>query len=97
LLYLYPLVFFLLGVSLATVNWSYTHYILDIAPPKDRASYVGLANTLGGLLVLAPVLGGALLDATSYGVLFGVTLAFALAALAVSARLPDELPELASA
>ena len=88
LYYLYPVTFLFVGISLSTANWSFTNYILDIAPSKDRATYVGLTNTLGGLLVLAPVLGGAILDATSFGALFAISLTiFALATMVVT-RLP---------
>jgi hypothetical protein len=49
------------------------NYLLEIAPASLRPSYVGLGNTILGVLTLAPTLGGWLLEATSYTVLFGVT------------------------
>ena len=88
LYYVYPLVFVLIGISLSTLNWSFTHYVLDIAPPKDRTTYVGLTNTLGGLVILAPVLGGAILEATSYSALFAISLAIFALAFAIAWKLP---------
>ena len=97
LYYFFPVTFLFIGISLSTSNWSFTNYILDIAPPKDRTTYVGLSNTLGGLLVLAPVLGGAILDATSFATLFAVSLTvFALATVVVS-RLPRQAAQVAGA
>jgi MFS family permease len=88
LLYLYSLVFLFLGVSLNAVTWAFTNYILDIAPPEDRSTYMGLTNTISGLLIVAPLLGGALLQLTSYTALFAVALAVYLAALMMALRLP---------
>ena len=45
-------------------------YVLGIAPTGLRPSYVGLANTIMGGLTVAPLLGGWLLEATSYPFLF---------------------------
>jgi MFS family permease len=49
------------------------NYMLEIAPPGMRPTYVGLGNTAMGALTLLPMLGGWLLEATSYTTLFGVT------------------------
>lgn len=88
LYYAYPLIFLLLGISVNTLGWSYTNYVLDIAPPPQRTTYVGLANTVTGLLIVAPVLGGALLEASSYLVLFAVAVVIYALALALAWRLP---------
>ena len=88
LLYVYPLLFLLMGISMETVMWGYTNYVLDIAPPKERPTYVGLTNTITGLLVVAPIIGGTILQLTSYRVLFTVALAVYLLAWTVALRLP---------
>jgi MFS family permease len=81
--YVYSIAFLGLGTAMNAVPMGLSNYILDIAPPKDRSTYIGLTNTISGLLIVAPILGGALLEYTSYGVLFAVTLAiYALAVLA---------------
>jgi MFS family permease len=71
-----------------TLGWSFNNFVLDIAPAKDRSTYVGLANTLTGILVLAPILGGALLQLTSYGALFAIALGIYAIALGVAWKLP---------
>ncbi len=86
--YLYPAVFFFIGISANTLSWSFTNYMLDIAPPQERPTYVGLTNTIGGVLIAAPVIGGALLEATSYPVLFIASLTVYVAALLLAFRLP---------
>jgi MFS family permease len=88
LLYLYPLIFFLRGISVNMLGWSFTNYVLDIAPAAERTTYVGLTNTIGGLLIVAPVIGGALLEALSYSLLFVVAFVVYLIALGVSWQLP---------
>ncbi len=49
---------------------------------------MGLTNTPGGLLVLSPVLGGWLLQVTSYPVLFAAAAVGPVLAFAIAARLP---------
>jgi hypothetical protein len=43
----------------------FSGYILDRAPDRRRAIYVGVFNTLGGVVALTPVLGGLFLDAVA--------------------------------
>lgn len=88
LVYFYALAFLFLGVSLNAVTWAFTNYILEIAPPEDRSTYMGLTNTISGVMIVAPLIGGALLQLTNYSVLFAVTLTVYLAAMVIGARLP---------
>jgi MFS family permease len=58
----------------------FSSYALDRAPERRRAIYVGVFNTLGGIVGLTPVLGGFYLDQTvgtlgntpAYALMFGV-------------------------
>jgi MFS family permease len=43
----------------------FSGYTIDRAPDRRRAIYVGVFNTLGGVVALTPVLGGLFLDATA--------------------------------
>jgi MFS family permease len=63
-------VFVALGIVNSSIMLGFMNYILELAPPAQRPTYMGLSNTLGGVLVLVPMLGGWLLQATSYPVLF---------------------------
>jgi MFS family permease len=85
----YPLVFFLYGVLTNCWLLGPLNYVLELAPEERRPLYVGLYNTLAGLLVPASFLGGVLLRATSYPILFGVTAAGVAAGLWVSLRLNE--------
>ncbi len=69
----YPLVYVALGAYQSASMVGYYNYLLAIAPPHMRPSYIGLGNTMMGVLTLAPVVGGWLLEATSYTVLFAIT------------------------
>jgi MFS family permease len=69
----YPFVYVALAAYQSTTMLGFYNYLLEIAPDRVRPSYVGLGNTILGVLTLAPTLGGWLLQATSYTVLFGVT------------------------
>ncbi len=74
-------IFFLLGGVNNGNMAGFTNYLLDHAPAGERAVYVGLANTLNGVVLVAPLLGGWLLTAFSWPVLFVVTAAVSLAGL----------------
>jgi MFS family permease len=88
LFYVFPLIFFLLGLAQDTLSWGFNNYVLDLAPPRDRTTYIGLTNTVSGLLVISPVIGGGILQFTSYSVLFVVSLSVYAIALFAAARLP---------
>ena len=54
-------------------------YCLDYAPDRNRAMYVGVLNTVSGVVALTPVLGGILIqtlqstgDSTAYTIVFGL-------------------------
>jgi MFS family permease len=69
----YALTFVVLGVAHSIKLLGFRTYLMGIAREGHRPAYIGIANTVLGLLTLAPVLGGWLLEATSYVTLFGVT------------------------
>jgi MFS family permease len=83
----YPLVYVALGVLGSTIMLGFYNYLLEIAPDDMRPSYVGLSNTLLGVLTLAPTVGGWLLEATSYTVLFGVTTVLVFLGFLIALRL----------
>ena len=66
----YVILFVLIGSIDASFLIGFLAYVLDIAPPGERTAYTGLANTIGGLVVIAPTVGGLILRSTSYPVLF---------------------------
>lgn len=85
----YVVVFFLIGFTNGSWMLGVFNYLLEMAPPGQRAIYIGLANTLMLALVPAPVLGGLLLGVTSYPVLFTVTALGVAGAMAASLSLRD--------
>lgn len=85
---LYPLLYVMLGVVEGSMMLGFMNFVLEIAPPGQRPVYVGLTNTLAGLLVLVPLLGGYVLERTSYPLLFALAGIGALAGAILSLRLP---------
>ena len=86
---LYPLVFFCFGITNNTWMMGIFNYLLEIAPEDRRPLFVGLYNTLGGVLVPVSFLGGVLLRLTSYPFLFAVTTLGIAGGLWMSLRLRD--------
>jgi MFS family permease len=88
LVWIYVACYLILGMVNGSSLLGYFNYILDLAPQGGRPIYMGVANTLSGLLVFVPVAGGWILDYASYPVLFAVTLVGMLAAAWSSINLP---------
>jgi MFS family permease len=71
-------------------------YPLDAAPERHRAMYIGVLNSVGGVVSLTPALGGLLIDwlsassssVTAYVLLFAIATACVAAGLLVSFKLP---------
>ena len=64
--------FSLANLSNSAMMLGFTNYTLEMAPAALRPGYLGLSNTLMGIMALVPALGGWLLEATSYPMLFAV-------------------------
>lgn len=66
-------------------------YVLEHAPEQERATYVGLTNTLNGVATLFATIGGLILQWTgdNYNLLFLIT----FAGLLFAWPLPFALPE----
>lgn len=93
----YPFVYVVLGVMNAIRLLGFSNYLLEIAPTEERAAYIGLANTLSGAVTFVPMLGGWLLQSTSYPVLFAVTAVLVAAGFALSLGLRPAPREAAAA
>jgi MFS family permease len=83
----YPFVYAALGFTQSSWILGFFNYLLEIAPTGRRPLYVGLGSTIMGALTLVPIVGGWLLEATSYTTLFGVTAALMLLGILFSLRL----------
>jgi MFS family permease len=82
------LIFAAMGATDGSFLLGFLQHVLEIAPPGQRTAYTGLSNTIGGLTVIAPTIGGLLLQATSFPALFIVTMLAPLAGLLVVMRIP---------
>jgi len=82
-------IFAAMGATDGSFLLGFLQHVLEIAPPAERTAYTGLANTIGGLTVIAPTIGGVLLQATSFPVLFIVTILFPIAGLVVAWMMPS--------
>jgi hypothetical protein len=89
----YLIVFAVLSAVDSSILLGYLNYVMEIAPVSQRTAYLGLTNTISGLLVTLPVAGGALLQIASYPILFAVAALGAGIGFAASLRLPRlEMP-----
>ncbi len=81
--------FLVIGAVASSFMLGFMNYVLELAPAGQRPTYTGLFNSIGGALVLLPVLGGWLVDATDYRVLFALTASILALAHLLSWRLPS--------
>lgn len=68
----FGLVFVLQQIAVAGFNLGNANYLLGIIPTHSRGRFIGIANTLVGVAVFTPVLGGFLADARGYSAVFVV-------------------------
>ena len=83
----YATIFLLMGIINSSMMPGFLAYLVDLAPEEVRPMYIGLSNTLIGVLTVVPLIGGWLLEATSYPVLFAVTAVGSVLSLLYALRL----------
>jgi hypothetical protein len=81
-------VFMTIGIVMGSNMLGFFNHALELAPAGQRPAYIGLLNTMSGVLVVLPTIGGWILRATSFGLLFAITAAFLIIAHGLSYRLP---------
>ena len=73
-IYIYGLVFFILGGSMDGFRLSFGNLILIIAPEDKRPVYVALSATISSVGLFFPIIGGALLNYINYNLLYVLTI-----------------------
>ena len=81
-------VFVVIGLVIGAAMLGFYNYLLELAPLGQRPTYVGLFNTITGVLIVLPAVGGWLLQVTTYPVLFALTALVLLVAHRLSFGLP---------
>jgi MFS family permease len=89
----FTLVFVFGGLAVGASRIVNNNMLLTVAPPAELATYVGFLNTVLGVVIFVPVLGGLLTDLVGYEPLFLISVALAglslIAAQKMSTRRPD--------
>ncbi len=86
---LYFLLYLSLGGVLSGIWIGFNNYIMDIAPQQNRATFLGVFNTIAAPLTLLSLLGGWVLGTFDYSVLFAVMSGVQVLTCIVAWRLPD--------
>jgi len=81
--------FALIGFSITGQAIGNTNFLLDIAPAKDRPTYVSLRGTLSLPVVVFPLIGGAIVQHISYNLLFTITILTVFVGLILSFGLSE--------
>jgi MFS family permease len=88
--YGYAMLFLLIGATYAGYMQGFMNFVLEIAPQGETPAYIGLHNTLGGTVIfIAPLLGGWLLESTSYPILFSAAIVGTMTGFALSLTLQE--------
>jgi hypothetical protein len=66
-----------------------SNFLLELVPEGERSLYLGLSNTLTGVVVLVSGLGGLVVDALGFAGLFAVSLGLCLAGYVLASGLPE--------
>ncbi len=86
---LFILLFLLVGFFTAGYAVGKTNFLLDIAPQKDRPTYISLNGTLTFPVAIFPLIGGAIVQHLSHNFLFMTTLFMVLAGFLLSLQLTE--------
>ncbi|MFQ6101280.1 MAG: MFS transporter [Anaerolineae bacterium] len=68
--YLFTAVFLLAGGSQSGRGIGLLALLLDVAPDEERASYIGLVNTVLGVVSFLPIIAGAVIDRVGFEPIF---------------------------
>jgi MFS family permease len=89
-MYVYAAVFIVVGMQGNANMAGFLNWVLEWAPGSDRALYIGFANTLTGVSLVMPLIGGWILAASgSYIALFVTAMAGPVVALLMIRGLPE--------
>jgi predicted MFS family arabinose efflux permease len=79
--------FLIAGMTLSNLYLSYQNWVVGHASADERPIYAGLFNTIiAGITLLAPIIGGTLVQQIGYEFLFGLSLVMGMGALFVMWR-----------
>jgi MFS family permease len=85
----YPLVYFFMGSTFGAGWIGFTNYVIEVAPRADRATYIGLSNTLMAPFALLGAVGGVLVTIIGYQAVFAISAGVGLLGLTLAYRLPE--------
>lgn len=85
---LYASVFALAAAYDAGTSIGGMSYLIEISPEHDRATHIGLFNSMMALPCLLSAVAGAMLDLTGFGLLYVLVLAISVLSLIAIRRLP---------
>jgi hypothetical protein len=81
--------FFLDGAIRPARILSGSNFLLELVPDAERPLYLGLSNTLMGIVVLVSGLGGLVVDLFGFSGLFALSLGLFLVGYVLAAGLPE--------
>jgi len=90
--YFFTAVFLLAGAGNSGRGISLNTLLLDTAPEEERASHIGLVNTVLGVVSFLPILSGAVIDRLGFEVVFVAATALLLFGFLVTLRLQPRAP-----
>jgi MFS family permease len=89
-MYFYAGVFVVVGMQGNANMAGFLNWVLEYAPGSNRPMYIGFANTLNGVSLVMPLIGGWILSATgSYPALFAAAVLGPLVSLLLLVGLPE--------
>ena len=88
----YLVAFFLMGFFNGASWWSFSAYLLDMAPEARRPIYLATSGMLAGVTVLNPVIAGALFETLQPELVFGAASVLAAVGLGLAWTLRQGVP-----
>jgi MFS family permease len=95
--HVFTLVFISYGMHQTATFIGGGNYVLELAPARKRAMYIGFSNTMIGLALFLSPVGGLIVDWLGYELLFLIAVVFSAVAILVSLKLEEPREALAAA
>ncbi len=87
--WLFALVFIAIAIGQGSGILGFTNYVLELAPPQERVTYIGLTNTLSGLLAIAPLVGALIIQNLSYTGMFMIVALLLLSSMIIASQMTE--------
>ncbi len=77
-IYIYAIIFFILGASIDGTRLSFGNLIIEISPEEHRPTYIAMNSNISSIGLFFPILGGLIVSFSNYQIVYLISIAILL-------------------